>query len=317
VTADPVDPSAAYAAWDQLVSPSSHSNPSAFNHSPAFRGPSLFSKTADGGKTWSQGRTIFDPGQKNQTIGNQIVIPTAGPAKGVLIDGFDLIKTKGGKGRRPSETDSVAVVRSTNGGATWSGPIVTAQENVGHVSIAGQPVRSSDQLPEFAAGPEGNLYAVWQDARFSPDGHSKIALSMSKDAGLTWSTPIRVDQSPGDTPAFLPQIHVAPDGTVGLSYYDLENSTSARPGLTDVFIAHCHTTCDSAANWSAGGETRLSNSGPFDFTTAPDAGGLFVGDYEGLTATPDSGGPTFEPFFIEAKPIATTGSTDPFSNRAH
>ena len=34
------------------------------------------------GVTWSQGRPIFDPGQNNQTIGNQIVVPTAGPPAG-------------------------------------------------------------------------------------------------------------------------------------------------------------------------------------------------------------------------------------------
>ncbi len=47
-------------------------------------------------------------------------------------------------------------------------------------------------------------------------------------------------------------------------------------------------------------------------TTAPDAGGYFVGDYTGLT----SSGTIFDPYFVMAKPIATTGPTDSFSNRA-
>jgi uncharacterized membrane protein YdfJ with MMPL/SSD domain len=51
---------------------------------------------------------------------------------------------------------------------------------------------------------------------------------------------IRIDQSPGNTQAFVPQIHVASDGTIGLLYYDLENATAAQPGLTDAFLAHCH-----------------------------------------------------------------------------
>ncbi len=88
ITADPVTAKTAHATWDRLVSPSTNANPGAFNHSPAFRGPVMFSKTTDGGVTWSTGQPVFDPGQKNQTIGNQIVIPTAGPAAGVLIDGF-------------------------------------------------------------------------------------------------------------------------------------------------------------------------------------------------------------------------------------
>jgi hypothetical protein len=76
----------------------------------------------------------------------------------------------------------------------------------------------------------GNVYAVWQDARFSPTGASKIAFSQSTDGGLSWSPVIRIDQSLGNTQAFLPQIHVASDGTVGLLYYDLENATAAQPG---------------------------------------------------------------------------------------
>jgi hypothetical protein len=315
VTADPSSPNVAYAAWDRLVSPSENANPGAFNVSPAFRGPAMFSKTTDGGVTWSEGRPIFDPGQKNQTIGNQIVVPTAGPAAGVLFDGFSLILSKGGKGNNGRSSFSVAVIRSTDGGATWSQPIIVSDQQVASVSIAGQDVRSSDFLPEFAAAPDGTLYAVWQDQRFSPTGASKIALSRSTDGGLHWSAPVRVDQSPGDTAAFVPQIHVSPGGTVGLLYYDLENATAAQPGLTDAFIAHCHgatTNCANPAAWAAGGETRLTTTGSFDYLTAPDAGGFFLGDYDGLT----SSGETFKAFFDASQPIATTGPSDSFSNGA-
>ncbi len=312
VTADPIAPNTAYAIWDRLVSPSQNANPGAFNHSPAFRGPILFSRTTDGGVTWSNGRVIYDPGEKNQTIGNQIVVPAAGPAKGVLIDGFDLILTKGGLGNNQRATFSVAVIRSTDGGATWSKPVIVAQQNVGTVSIAGHPVRSSDVLPEFAVGPEGNLYAVWQEASFNAAGTSKIAFSESTDGGLHWTTPIRIDQSPGDTPAFTPQVHAAADGTVGVVYYDLESATTAQPGLTDTFIVHCHAMCATAASWTANGETKVSTTGPFDMTAAPDAGGYFVGDYDGLTAI----GTTFVPFYDVAAPLATTGATDTFSNKA-
>jgi hypothetical protein len=313
VTADPLQASVAYAVWDRLVSPNTNANPGAFNHSPAFRGPVLFSKTTDKGVTWSEGRVIFDPGQMNQTIGNQIVIPTSGPSSGTLIDGFDLIQNKGGLGN-PRSTDSAAIIRSTDGGTTWSQPIVVSQENVAHVTIAGQKVRTSDELPEFAANPiNGDLYAVWQDARFT--GKAKIAFSQSTDGGLHWSTPIRADQSPSDVPAFTPQVHVAADGTVGLSYYDTENATTSQPGLTDAFIAHCHAAtsdCTNPANWTTGGETRLSTTGSFDMTTAPNANGLFVGDYEGLTAS----GTEFSYFFVMSQPIATAGRTDVFSNAA-
>lgn len=238
VTGDPLVPNTGYAVWDQLVSPNANANPSAFLNSIAFRGPTLFSRTTDKGLTWSQGRVMFDPGQNDQTIGNQIVVPTTGPAKGVLIDGMSLITNQGGRCPyvRPSKcgkgsTFTAAVIRSTDAGATWSAATRIDVQQVASVQIAGQAVRSSDELPEFAANPvNGNIYAVWQDARFSPTGASKIAFSQSTDGGLTWSPVIRIDQSPGNTPAFLPQIHVASDGTVGLLYYDLEYATAAQPG---------------------------------------------------------------------------------------
>lgn len=331
VTADPAAAGTAYAVWDQLVSPQSHANPSAFLHSISYRGPSLLSKTTDSGATWSTGRVIFDPGQNDQTIGNQLVVPTAGPGKGVLVDGFDLITNKGGicpfipnSQCVGGSISTAAVIRSTDRGATWSAPIPIDRQQVGTVQIAGHPVRSSDELPEFTTNPvNGAIYAVWQDSRFDPAGASKIAFSQSSDGGLTWSPTIRIDQSPAAridqssavVPAFVPQIHVTADGTIGLFYYDLENATLAKPGLTDAFVAHCHTAttdCTKPINWAAGGETKLTTSGSFDYTTAPDARGYFLGDYQGLA----NSGPTLQAFFGQARPQATQGRSDIFSSSA-
>ena len=310
VTADPNNPSDAYVTWDRLVSPSVNANPTAFNFTPAFRGPAWFAKTTDSGKTWGTPHIIYDPGQNNQTIDNQIVVEP----DGTLVDGFVQILTKGAKGQ-PREVDNVAVIRSTDGGATWSAPVIVSRLNLAEVSINGQGVRTGDIIPTFTADPAtGKLYAVWQDGRFT--GHANIVFSMSSDGGDSWSTPIRIDQAGDTAPAFTPQVHVSSDGTIGVSYYDLENATAAEPGLTDAFLVTCHptasTNCGNASSWAAGGETRLSTSGSFNMTTAPDAGGFFVGDYEGLTST----GSTFDPFFMMAQPIATKGLTDPFANTA-
>ncbi|HEY2159743.1 MAG TPA: sialidase family protein [Solirubrobacteraceae bacterium] len=313
VTADSLNPVKAYAAWDRLVSPSTHANPSAFNHSPAFRGPAMFSSTSDSGASWSKGRVIFDPGQNNQTIGNVIVQPKAGPAAGVVFDGFDLILNKGAFGK-PRSTFSVAMVHSSDGGGTWSGPTIVAQQQVAQVFINGEYIRTSDELPEFATGPEGNMYAVWQDGRFESGGTPKIAFSMSTDGGSHWSSPIRIDQSPGSVQAFTPQITVRSDGTVAVQYYDLENATASQPGLTDQFLVSCSSACTNPASWAAGGERRLSTSGSFDMLTAPSAGGPFVGDYDGLVPAVQTTGSLFDSAFVMAKPIATNGPTDLFAN---
>jgi hypothetical protein len=151
-------------------------------------------------------------------------------------------------------------------------------------------VRTGDILPEVAVdASSGNLYAVWQDVRF--DGVSAVAFSMSTDGGFTWSTPVKVNQTPasepiGDQQAFTPSIDVSADGTVAVTYYDFRNNTTSASSLeTDYFIVHCHpdtpSSCTSAGNW--GNEARLTDAS-FDMQDAPVAQGFFVGDYEGLAS---------------------------------
>ena len=72
VTADPVKAGVAYAVWDRLEQP--NSNPYADLHAQAYRGPTMFSKTVNGGKTWSSPVQIVPVPSRQQTIGNQIVV---------------------------------------------------------------------------------------------------------------------------------------------------------------------------------------------------------------------------------------------------
>jgi hypothetical protein len=190
----PASSTDAYLVWDRLVSPTTNANPSAFVHEPAYRGPAMFSKTIDGGKTWSPAQIIYDPGQNNQTIDNESVAPAAGPAAGDLIDGFALILNKGAFGK-PRSAYSIAVIRSTDGGATWSQPTTVSSLDVAEVSsLTGQPYRTGDLLPQFTSDPSnGNLYVVWQDGHFSSTGLAKVAFSESTDGGRTWSSPIEID----------------------------------------------------------------------------------------------------------------------------
>jgi hypothetical protein len=310
VTADATKPLNAYAVWDRLVSPSTNANPGAFPHTPAFRGPALFSRTTDGGVTWSPGRVIFDPGEQNQTIGNQILVPKTGAAAGQLIDGFNLLLNKGGKGHNFRFSHSPSIIRSADDGNTWSGAIVIAQEQPAPVFINGELLRTADDLPEFAAGPEGNLYAVWQDGRFSPTGNAKVAFSMSTNGGLNWSTPIRIDQSKGAAPAFEPMVTVRSDGTVAVSYYDLENSSNLMPDVTAAYMVTCSSKCTDPASWATGGETQMGPT--FNILTAPKtvSGDGFLGDYQGLAASGD----TVNDAFVMANPVATFGPTDLFFN---
>ncbi len=305
ITADPNTSNNVYAVWDRLVSPTVQASPTGFEHALGFRGPAWFSRTTDAGAAWEPARMIFDPGQENQTIGNQIVVRPSSVGGG-LVDGFNLISNF--KNTNQARGFNVAVLTSADQGVSWSGPVIVDKLNFAPVRIpaTGAAVRTGDIIPEFAGDrSNGNVYAVWQDSRFL--GHSNVAFSMSKDGGRSWSRTIRVDQA-GANQAFTPMVHVATDGTIGVSYYEMIDAA----GDTNTVLVHCHPNgaadCSHAADWTPDPATFVA--GPYAMTTAPQAGGFFVGDYEGLT---DYGTHGFRPFFIQARPLATAGLTDPFT----
>jgi hypothetical protein len=119
-----------------------------------------------------------------------------------------------------------------------------------------------------------------------------------------------VNQTPDDLAgnagnAFTASVHVADDGTVGVSYYDFRNQDPATPASeTDHFLVHCHTPdptdvddgCADDDGWS---ETRITLDS-FDLLVAPEARGLFLGDYVGL----DNVGNAFAPVFTQSNSVA-------------
>ena len=302
VTADPRQDHAgtAYVVWDRSRFPSDSANVNAA-HSSAFRGDPMFSKTTDGGQTWSTPTRISPQNNNMFTIGNQIaVLPD-----GTLVDVFHYGK---GSGRDQPNASLTGVSRSTDGGLTWSKPIRISNNPVADDvdPDTGFPLRTGADigggLPDIAANPRnGDLYVVWEDSRFSGT-HNDIALSKSTDGGLTWSAPQKVNQTPSPVEAFTPMVDVLPDGTVAVTYYDIRNNTPA-PGLkTDYFVAVSH---DGAATWQ---ESRITPTS-FDDATAPIARGYFLGDYMGLA----NNGSAFKSVFIQTNGNPDTRTTDAFA----
>jgi len=281
ITADPTDARFVYAMWDG----------SDLGH----RGPAIFARTTDGGRTWEPGRAIVRTDPQDYVQFSQVfVLPD-----GTLVNLYELVKVKD-SGHGIQQDLSLQVVRSADRGQTWSGPLsVTTM-----LPLYGGPNGNSqvtdpdtgylvqDPLnPSFAVDRRnGALYAVWEDGRFSNFQYNDIAFAMSADGGATWSPPVRVNQTPlnvvpANRQAFLPSVAVAADGTIGVGYYDFRLNDPNPGALTDYWLVHCHhsatTPASSAANW--GNELRLT-AASFDIETAPDPFGIgyFVGDYEGL-----------------------------------
>lgn len=303
ITADPTDEDYVYAVWDRLVFPGSErASVQASFRTSSFSGPAWFARSKNAGESWEPARLIHDPGQHDQTIGNQIVVHPNGD----LVDIFTEFNNENAKKRRGG---FIRVLRSADKGSTWSGPFDIGR--LGAVGVSdpqtGDPVRTGDIIPDIAVDStaatttRGRLYAVWQDASFNGGQEDAIAFSQSLDGGLHWSTPIKVNKTPAGLPgneqAFTASVDVSADGTVSVTYYDFRNNTPAASLLTDYFIVHCHPTpvtpCLDTANWE---EQQLTLPGAsFDMRQAPFAGGFFTGDYEGLA----SAGTAFTPFFSQ------------------
>lgn len=286
ITADPHDRRFAYAVWDRLVGLTS-SDPN------DFFGPVWFSRTTNAGASWEPARIIFDPGPDAQTIGSAIVVLPNGD----LVNMFTLIPQAASSASPPF---FLAVIRSSDRGQHWSKPIIVAQQlSVGISTEKGEPVRTEDFTGSIAVDPRsGALYLAWQDARFSGGKRDGIALSRSDDGGRSWSSPVQINTKP-KAQAFTPAVNVTEDGTVGVSYYDTRNDTKdPNTMLTSTWLLVSQN----------GGRTFSESrvAAPFDMRTAPFAGGFFVGDYEGLTAT-------LMPFFVKANSGNVTNRTDVFA----
>ena len=287
VTADPFNASFVYAIWDGSKAP--------------HTGAAVFSRTTDGGSTWEPARALVEMASQSFIQFSQIlVLPN-----GALVDLYEVyVQQPNG----PITQTTLQLLRSTDHGQSWSTP-VNAVAMTPLYRPDGETLVIDPETGQFIQDPtnpsfsvdmqNGNLYAVWEDGRFSNFQYNDIAFTMSADGGASWSTPIRVNQTPLDIPAanrqsFLPSVAVAANGTIGVSYYDFRLN-DPNPGLrTDRWLVRCHPGPNSTATdppcWTS--EARLTSSSfniesvaPNFTSVTPDfAGAFFLGDYFGLAS---------------------------------
>jgi hypothetical protein len=115
--------------------------------------------------------------------------------------------------------------KSTNGGATFSAPIVVANGPAANIpwSQSG-PTTFPSIACDISGGPRnGYIYITWCDGR---NGDADVFLSRSTDHGTTWSSPVRVNNDGlgnGKVQAW-PWIGVSDSGKIAITFYDTRNT---------------------------------------------------------------------------------------------
>ena len=294
-TADPIHSGTAYTVWDTLVLATDQ--PDDNPHTQAYTGPAFFSKTTDGGKTWSDAKVIINTDNRQQTIGNIIVVD---PSSGTLYDFTDLLispNTSFGQGTNGNQ--QVAFVKSINGGETWTQPQIIAPFNsLGvHDPNTGQLLRVGDGLEEVAIEASGKIDVVWEsssnfiknDKQSDVFWDDEVLFTTSSDGGANWSGPTVVEKLESGLPTYTPTVAVN-GSRIAVTFYDNRN---LQPGQTNVLPTDYWVkfSTDGGASW--GGEQHIAGS--FDQLSAPFARGFFLGDYEGLQRS----GSGFEALFVK------------------
>jgi hypothetical protein len=169
-----------YVTWTRFLF---NAHNGAYTQSPIF-----FASSSDGGATFTTPKSI---------VGN--VLYGQGSRPVVAPDGTLYVFWEGST--RLASANSQYVVKSTNGGATWSSPVRIAE--LDDSEPPADTVFRVNSYPAAAAAPNGNLHVTWTTE--TADGSVAVA-STSTDGGATWSEPERLFTAASRTPIGYPVI---------------------------------------------------------------------------------------------------------------
>jgi hypothetical protein len=251
-----------------------------------------FSRTTDGGRTWSPPVLVDQPGPfAIDQAPRLLVLPD-----GTLLAVFLRVDFELGLGQ-------LYAARSLDEGRTWLPPVLAGSKPIPPTIVdpeTGIPLPQPG-FPSAAVAPDGTVYVAFEDSTSPTSG--AIGVARSRDGGRSWTSATL----PGVRGfAFEPAIAVDAHGTVGVTWYDLRNDRPGDAKLTaDVWFAHSQ---DRGGSWR---QTHVA--GPTDLRTAPLPAHNYVGEYQGLAGLRRGRG--FAAIFTMAAPQAKDGPTDIFFAR--
>jgi len=206
------------------------------------------SHSDDGGDTWSRAQEISGSngalctfqvsGPEGQCDENQFSVPTVAP-DGTVYVAFQNEQNQALWEAGEFFDDQYLLVKSTDGGRTWSSPsfIVGLEDgsNDYPINVGGRQTLTGYQLRVNSAGNivaspiDGTLFLVFSDNRngvhdsANPVTNTDVFLMVSSNGGASWSGPTRVDRGRGDQ--WFPWVEVNPrTGTIGILYHDRGSS---------------------------------------------------------------------------------------------
>ena len=166
-----------YVTWTRFIF-----NPSNGHY---VQSPIAASYSSDGGKTFSAPQLI---------VGNVLY----GQGSHVMVGPDGAVYVLWNGSTRLATLSSTYMVKSTDGGVTWSKPVAISQvQNI--IPIANTAFRNNS-YPAGAVAPNGDVYAAWASllndttgdlcsVRANTGCHAAVLYSKSTDGGSSWSKP--------------------------------------------------------------------------------------------------------------------------------
>ena len=239
----------------------------------------------DRGQTFAKAVTISSPSQVGAAA--TFVYPAI-DAAGFVYVAIVSFPPNGG----PS---TIFVARSTDDAQTFEPFVAVATPSM--IPTAGLPnTRFRDGITEsFAASPThpGHLYLVYEDWDTAL-GQMDVKFTQSTDGGLTWSTPVTVNDNvdaPGaPTDQFQPSVAAGPGGAVAVEFYDRRQTCPNDPSVLPADVGRTNFCIDvslQAYKDSGSGAIPVrSNLQVTQFTWDPEQPGQHLG---GLSQYPCAG----------------------------
>jgi BNR repeat-like domain len=203
--------------------------------------PVVFSRSTDGGVTWSSPRTISSGGSQGASHNQGADIAVA--PNGTVYVAFEAFSQQG--------LDTINLVKSTDCGRHWTQPVIV------NTIDAPQAPGVAFRTPTFAfvatdTTSSNVVYVAYQ----SFAGDYDIYVQRSTDGGASFGSAVQVNDDPGARHQVFPTIEVS-NHTLHVAWYDFRNSTTPANEALDVYYA-C-TNCDGASWPTFDAPTRVTN----------------------------------------------------------